>query len=53
MNVVKKLCTPQKWEISNGQQQTLGYVAQQLAEAMRYKPHGAGFDSRWIIGLIH
>ena len=26
---------------------TLGYAVAQLAEALRYKPEGRGFDSRW------
>jgi hypothetical protein len=25
----------------------LGYVVAQLVEALRYKPEGCGFDSRW------
>jgi hypothetical protein len=25
----------------------LGYVVAQLVEALRYKPEGHGFDSRW------
>ena len=26
---------------------TLGYAVAQLVEALRYKPEGRGFDSRW------
>ena len=27
------------------------YAVAQLSEALRYKPHGSGFDSRWCHGI--
>jgi hypothetical protein len=34
-------------EISNGVAFTMGHAVAQLVEALRYKPEGCGFDSRW------
>jgi hypothetical protein len=34
-------------ELSNGAYIGLGHMVAQLVEALRYKPGGRGFDSRW------
>ena len=30
-----------------------GHTVAQLVEALRYKPEGRGFDSRWCQGIFH
>jgi len=38
---------PYATEYSHSYKNTWGYVVAQLVEALRYKPEGRGFDSRW------
>jgi len=35
------------WMICVGTHRHVGHAVAQLVEAMRYKPEGRGFDSRW------
>jgi len=35
------------WQISKLLKGSVGHAVAQLVEALRYKPEGCGFDSRW------